>query len=97
MGEEWWVIFSVSPKDPILLDWKDDRTLAVTDLNERLIFINKTLDTESFCRVLAHELTHCALYSYGPDYFDEETVCNIVSIFGPRIYELTKEFVYDSY
>lgn len=96
MGGRWWLIFSVRSDDPVLLNEVYNETLATTDLRSGMIFIANNLDEESFAKVLAHELAHVALYSYGPRFDDlglEETICNAVSTYGPRIYELVQEIL----
>ena len=63
--------------------------LGITDPARQHIVIHKELPVQQKRRTLVHELTHAFLFSYGlhsgADGFDEEAVCDVVSIYGREI------------
>lgn len=102
-----WNILYVPTDSKELINDKGQYTLACTDPETRLIFINKELTGDMYVRVLLHELAHCALFSFDlvndihayvkPEYWEqaEEWVCNFLANYGPIIYEIeSKLFIH---
>ena len=62
-GEEWNVV-AVSPSDPALLRSDGGYTIGVCDDNLKCIYIAIGLPDNLFKKVLCHEITHAAMFSY---------------------------------
>ena len=67
-GEEWQIYF-VSPLHPQLLMGNGEYGLGVCDDVSKEIYINKDLNNHYMKKVLAHELTHAAAFSYNVIFF----------------------------
>ena len=65
-GEEWKIAL-VSPLDPVLQRSDNSYTIGVCDNILKTIFINKELSQKYIEKVLCHELTHAAMFSYNID------------------------------
>jgi hypothetical protein len=62
-GQVWWVRV-VPPTFPSLLLPTGDFTLGCCDNNTHSIYIADGLDDRKFRKVLCHEITHAAMFSY---------------------------------
>lgn len=89
-GEEWKIAL-VSPLDPALQ--RSDRTYAIGVCDDivKTIFINKELSQEYIERVLCHELTHAAMFSYNIDltWEQEELLADLIATYGQEIVHIT--------
>ena len=65
-GEEWKVLF-VSWNHPGLYRSDGSLTIGVCDDEVKTIFINDDLDSFMTKKVLCHEITHAAMFSYNVD------------------------------
>ena len=65
-GEEWRIAL-VSPLDPTLQRSDLTFALGVCDDLLKTIFINNNLSQKYIEKVLCHELTHAAMFSYNVD------------------------------
>ena len=85
-GEEWKVRFC-EPGNPALCTSKHNCALGVCDDNLKTIFIMNNLSREKMRKVLCHELTHAAMFSYNVDldYWTEEIVADIMATYGEQI------------
>lgn len=94
-GERWRVL-SVSPTHPALMH--EDGTYALGMCNDRnkTIYVNRDLNNRYFKKVLAHELTHAAMFSYNVylDYYQEEIIADIIATYGQEIVEMTNVLFY---
>lgn len=102
MGRDTWRVLPVAPEDPVLLDGYGERTLAVTDVGERCVYVSAALTVPMLSRVLAHEVCHCAIATYGLDVdmigvLDqgqwrevEEWACNLVADHGREILDASE-------
>jgi Zn-dependent peptidase ImmA (M78 family) len=63
-GEEWRIAL-VPPLDPVLLRSDHSYTIGVCDDITKTIYINKELNQKYIQKVLCHELTHAAMFSYN--------------------------------
>lgn len=68
-GEIWGLAF-VSPFDSILQRLDGTYTIGVCDNDTKTIYISNVLEGQLLKKVLCHELTHCAMFSYHI-YLDE--------------------------
>lgn len=89
-GEEWRVAL-VSPFDPVLQRSDRNYTLGVCDDIVKTIFINKELNQEYIQKVLCHELTHAAMFSYNIDLTleQEELLADLIATYGQEIVYIT--------
>ena len=103
-GYRWQVIF-VDPEDSRLMDRTETQRVATTDPNTLCIYLSDELEEPFLRTVLAHELSHCVMFSYGllhdihmmvdPRYWirAEEWICNFLANYGERIFSLTNEIL----
>jgi Zn-dependent peptidase ImmA (M78 family) len=63
-GEKW-EIAMVSPFSPGLVNEDGSFALGCCDDKLKIIFINKHLNKKYLKKVLCHELTHAAMFSYN--------------------------------
>lgn len=91
INNETWDIALVTPEHPMLQRSDGSFTIGVCDDNKKVIFINDTLDNVLFKKVLCHELTHAAMFSYdvnlGID--EEEILADIIATYGEEIISIT--------
>lgn len=89
-GETWIVLF-VSPIHPSLR--RSDGTFAWGVCNDldKTIYIADHLSPEDSKKVLCHEITHSAMFSYNIylDIEQEELLANLMATFGEEIIDLT--------
>lgn len=84
---EWWDIILVPPFDPLLHMKQDFYAIGVCDDNLKLIAINEELDNFYLKKVLCHELTHAAMFSYNVSlsHTQEELVADLMATYGQEI------------
>lgn len=63
----YWKLAFVSPDFPLLQRWSGEYTIGACDNLTRTIYINETLTGKLLKKVLCHEITHAAMFSYGVD------------------------------
>ena len=93
-GETWRVVF-VSPSHPDLRRSDGSFTLGVCDDDKKTIFLSAALDAYMVKKVLTHEITHAAMFSYNVDLSprQEELVAMLIDTYGHEIITLTNEFL----
>ena len=67
INEESWRILLVSPTHPALYRSDGSLSIGACDDNEKAIYINEDLSQAKMKKVLCHELTHAAMFSYNVD------------------------------
>ena len=89
-GEKWRVLL-VSPQHPALITSNGTTTLGSCDDNLKTIYIDITLNEFYLRKVLCHELTHAAMFSYNIDlnYYQEEIVADLIATYGQEIIGIT--------
>lgn len=97
-GYKWSIVF-VQPNDPMLIDRTNRRTVATTDIQSKVIYLSTQLHGDELYKVLIHEISHCAIYSFGldndihkavyPEYWieAEEWLCNYLFDYGYTIFK----------
>ncbi len=82
-----WRVRIVPPTYPILLTDKNTFTLGCCDNSTRTIYIADGLGEAKFRKVLAHEVTHAAMFSYNVilTLDQEELLADIFSTYGDEI------------
>lgn len=97
-GQHWTVEF-VNSSDRRLIDRTGIRTVATTDPRTHTVYVSNDIRGVFLIRVMIHEMTHCAMFSYGlipivhtwvtPDKWvqAEEWVCNFIADYGIYIFK----------
>lgn len=88
-----WRLYLVSPNHPMLL--RDDGSMAVgvCDSVTQSIYINEYVDIDFLKKILCHEITHAAMFSYGVilGYDQEELISDLIATYGEEIVEKTNK------
>ena len=89
-GEVWRVLL-VSPNHPQLQREDGSWTIGACDNNIKTIYVSDNLDLFMQKKVLSHELTHAAMFSYNIDLSieQEELVADLMATFGQEIISQT--------
>lgn len=88
-----WQVELTSPYHPILLRADGSFTLGCCDNTTKTIYIASNLDKKKFKKVLAHEITHAAMFSYKVNLTidQEELLADIISTYGGEIVYITNK------
>lgn len=96
-GEAWNVVL-VSPNHSALQRSDGSYTLGMCYDDNKTIYMNIELQDAPllFKKVLCHEITHAAMFSYNVDldYSQEELVADLISTYGDEIIEVTNRIFY---
>lgn len=88
---EGWDIILVSWNHPSLL--KDDGTYTIGCCDDitKCVYICENLNRDKFKKVLCHELTHAAMFSYNVymTIEQEEILADLLSSYGQEIIDMT--------
>lgn len=89
-GEQWRVLL-VSPIHPKLFRSDSSLALGVCDDLDKTIYINETVDDEQLKKILCHELTHAAMFSYDVELSleQEEILADLIATYGQEIVYMT--------
>lgn len=89
-GERWEVLM-VSPYHHMLQRSDGTYTIGVCDDAEKTIYLNENLDKQRLKRVLCHEITHAAMFSYNVDLTidQEELLADLLGTYGEEIVSIT--------
>jgi hypothetical protein len=92
-GETWRVVF-VSPLHPQLIRSDGSSTIGACNDDTKTIYLDKTLDKYLVKKVLTHEITHAAMFSYNVDLCprQEELVAMLIDTYGHEIINITNQF-----
>ena len=88
-----WRVLIVPPTYPALQVKENQFTLGCCDNNTKTIYIADGLNEVKFRKVLAHEVTHAAMFSYGVQLTldQEELLADIFSTYGDEIVQVTNK------
>lgn len=88
-----WRVRIVPPTHPMLLTEYNSFTLGCCDNNTKTIYIADGLSEIKFRKVLAHEITHAAMFSYNVllSLDQEELLADIFSTYGNEIVAVTNK------
>lgn len=91
-GETWRVVF-VSPNHPQLMRSDGSFTLGVCNDDTKTIYLDETMDYYMIKKVLTHEITHAAMFSYNVDLCprQEELVAILIDTYGHEIINITNQ------
>ena len=89
-GEIWYIEY-VPANDIILLRPDGVQTVGVCDDIAKTIYLSEELYGDFLKKVLAHEITHAAMFSYDVflTYEQEELVADLIATFGEEIIDIT--------
>lgn len=89
-GVQWRIKFV--PSGSKLLTRSDGSiTIGVTDDVTRTVYLDETLRGKKLKKVICHELTHAAMFSYGIDLNidQEEVIADLIATYGQEIIDKT--------
>ena len=88
-----WQVKTVPAYDSHLMRPDGSFTIGMCNNVEKVIYIIKGLNETQFYKVLAHEITHAAMYSYsvGLTIDQEELLANIIATYGGEIVNVTNK------
>lgn len=91
-GIEWGLQF-VPSNSELLMRSDGSKTIGMTDSLTKIIYIDETLRGNLLKRVLCHELTHAAIFSYGVelDIMQEELLADLIATYGQEIITITNK------
>lgn len=91
-GETWHLVF-VSPGHPSLRRSDGSLTIGMCDDDIKRIYIDDTLNANLMRKVLAHEITHAAMFSYNIDLCpaQEELLARLIDTYGQEIVGITNQ------
>lgn len=86
-----WQVVQVPPTYPMLLTPFGNFTLGCCDNDNKIIYIAQGLGWGKFKKVLCHEITHAAMFSYNVylTYDQEELIADILSTYGDEVITVT--------
>lgn len=92
-GITWYINF-VSSHHPALMRSDGGYAIGVCDNSNNHIYINENLMGALFEKVLCHELTHAAIFSYSINLTieQEEVIADIIATYGEEIIDITNTF-----
>ena len=88
-----WLLKFVPETDNMLMRRDGSFALGMCDGNLKTIFIEEKLHGRQLKKVLCHELTHAAMFSYGVDLTleQEEIVADLIATYGEEIILMTNQ------
>lgn len=89
----YWKIAFVSPDFPLLRRMNGDYSIGACDNLTRTIYLNDTLTGALLKKVLCHEITHAAMFSYNVDLSleQQELIADLISTYGEEIVFVTNK------
>lgn len=87
----WWDIKLVSRNHPEIRRNDNSIALASCNANTQTIYISEEVPGYKLKKVLCHEITHAAMFSYDVDMTveQEELVADLIATYGAEIIEVT--------
>ena len=91
-----WVIKETSPNHPKLQRITGEYALASCDNDTRTIYISMNVPSWKLKKVLCHEITHAAMFSYKVymTVDQEELVADLIATYGEEIIDVTNRIFY---
>ena len=89
----YWKLAFVEPNYPLLMRYDGNYSIGACDNLTRTIYINNTLTGSLLKKVLCHQLTHAAMFSYGValSLEQQELVADLISTYGDEIIYITNK------
>lgn len=91
-GEEWYIKF-VPPTYSMLFRSDGSLTIGTCDDISKTIYLNNTLTGPLLKKVLCHEITHSAMFSYDVNLTleQEELLADLIATYGEEIIEIANK------
>ena len=88
---EYWKIRLVSPNHPALYRPDGSLTIGACDDDTKTIYINDMLNDTLMRKVICHEITHAAMFSYNVKLTldQEELLADLIATYGNEIISIT--------
>lgn len=88
-----WNIKLVSPNHPKIQRNDKSFALASCDNTTKTIYISESAPREKIKKVLCHEITHAAMFSYHVNISieQEEILADLIATYGSEIIEITNK------
>lgn len=92
----WWQVVDVSPQDNILRRPDGALTVGACDNITKTIYLSSALFGLFKKKVLCHEVTHAAMFSYDVTLTEEqeELIAELIATFGDEIVSITNALFY---
>lgn len=89
----YWKLAFVSPDYPLLQRMSGEFSIGACDNLTRTIYINETLTGKLLKKVLCHEITHAAMFSYNVQLTleQEQLIADLISTYGDEIIYITNK------
>ena len=89
----YWKLAFVAPMFPLLQRTNGDYAIGACDNLTRTIYINQNLRGDLLKKVLCHQITHAAMFSYGVflTYEQEQLIADLISTYGDQIIYITNK------
>lgn len=89
----YWKLAFVYPTFPLLRRMDGEYSIGACDNLTRTIYINETLRGDLLKKVLCHQITHAAMFSYNVDLSieQEELIADLISTYGEEIIYITNK------
>lgn len=90
-----WDIVWVNPNSENLRRSNGSITVAVTDWNDKCVYMSNKIRGNFLRRVMAHELVHCFCFSYNMimPIEEEEYLANWISLYGTELVYLLDDLM----
>lgn len=84
---EFWRVVAVSRYHPMLKRSDGGWTIGACDDDTKSIYIYEDIDSQLMKKVLCHEITHAAMFSYNVDLSlqQEELLADLMATYGQEI------------
>lgn len=91
-GEDWKIML-VSSNHPMLRLPSGDFTIGACDDHQKKIYVCEGLQPQKLKKVLCHEITHAAMFSYNVflDGAQEELLADLIATYGQEIICITNK------
>ena len=89
----YWKLAFVSPDYPLLRRISGEFSIGACNNLTRTIYINETLTGKLLKKVLCHEITHAAMFSYNVQLTlePEQLIADLISTYGEEIIYITNK------
>lgn len=89
----YWKLSYVPANFPLLQRLNGDYTIGACDNLTKTIYINENIQGKLLKKVLCHQITHAAMFSYNVNLSieQEELVADLISTYGEEIVYITNK------
>ena len=93
INDVYWKLAFVPPDFPLLQRMNGQYTIGACDNLTRTIYINELLSGDLLKKVLCHQITHAAMFSYNVDLSieQEQLIADLISTYGDEIVYITNK------